>query len=171
MPGFAKLTGFTLIEIVIAIVVFSVALTFMVVTFNPATTGTANPILQARAAELGQAYLEEIRGKRFDENSTAGSQTRCGDGVAPACSGTLGPDGESRENYDDVDDFNGLSESPPVTPQGNNRDNYNSYTVSVTVSYAGTDLGLANGDAKRIDVNVSGPNGGSFDFSSYRTNF
>ncbi|WP_246128504.1 type IV pilus modification PilV family protein [Pleionea sediminis] len=170
MRGFVN-SGFTLIEIVIAIVVFAVALTVLVVAFNPSTSATSDPVLQARAAELGQAYLEEIRGKRFDENNGIGSQIRCGDGVAPACSTTLGPESESRENYDDVDDYNGLTESP-TDALGNQKTNYSaSYSVSITVSYAGTELGLSNQNAKRIDVTVNAPNNAIYFFSTYRTNF
>lgn len=182
MPDSAKLkimtftkpiAGFTLVELVVAIAVFAIAMTSLIIAFNPATTGSADPILQTRAAELGQAYLEEIIGKRFDENNSVGSQSRCGDGTAPACTaqGSFGPDaGENRSRFDDVDDYDGLTEVP-TNALGTTRTNYNSYQVAITVTYAGGDLGLNAGDAKRIDLLITGPNGGQYDFTAYRTNF
>lgn len=162
--------GFTLVEIIIALAVFAVALTAIVVAFNPSVTGASNPVLQVRAAELGQAYLEEILGKRFDENTPTGAQTRCGDGVAPACSAALGAEGETRANYDDVDDYNGLSETP-TDPLGVTKDRYSGFTVNVSVSYDGASLGLNNSDAKRIDVSVQRAGSPTYNFSVYKTNF
>ncbi len=166
-----KSRGFTLVETVIAIAVFAVAMTILIVAFNPATTQSADPILQIRAAELAQAYMEEVLGKRFDENNGVGSRTRCGEAGQPACSGTLGPDGgESRATYDDVDDYNGLNE-PPTDALGNPRANYSSsYSISITVSYAGGDLGLNANDAKRVDLVVQAPNQSSYNFTFYKTN-
>ncbi|NVJ62353.1 MAG: type II secretion system protein [Gammaproteobacteria bacterium] len=163
-------SGFTLVEIIVALAVFSVALTALVVAFNPSVTGASNPVLQVRAAELGQAYLEEILGKRFDENTPVGAQTRCGDGIAPACSGTLGADGESRVNFDDVDDYNGLSEAP-TDPLGNLKDRYSGFTVSVTVTYDGASIGLNNDEAKRVDISVQRAGSPAYNFSVYKTNF
>jgi MSHA pilin protein MshD len=172
MHGSASRTiGFTLIETVIAIVVFAVAMTFLIVAFNPATTQSADPILQIRAAELAQSYMEEIMSKRFDENNGVGSRTRCGEAGQPACSASLGPDGgESRATFDDVDDYHGLDEAP-TDALGNLRANYSSaYRVSVSVSYAGGDLGLNANDAKRIDLVVQAPNQSSYNFTFYKTN-
>ncbi|NVJ51319.1 MAG: prepilin-type N-terminal cleavage/methylation domain-containing protein [Gammaproteobacteria bacterium] len=163
-------SGFTLVELIITIVILAIALSAILVVLNPAVTNASNPIAQIRATEIGQAYLEEILGKRFDENSVNGSSARCGDGVAPACSTALQSDGEARANFDDVDDYNGLSESP-VSALGNSKIDYSSYTVSVTVSYDGTALGLNNNDAKRIDVQVQKINDSVFQFSAYKTNF
>jgi len=162
--------GFTLIEIIVTIAVLAVAFTTLVVVFNPAVTQASSPIVDLRAAEIGQAYLEEILGKRFDENSINGSTQRCGDGTAAACSTSLQSDGEARPNFDDVDDFNGLTESP-VNALGNAKTEYANYSVSITVSYDGASLGLANNDAKRIDVAVQRSNGSIFNFSAYKTNF
>jgi len=165
-----KMKGFTLIELVVAIVVFAVAFTLLITAFYPSIEGSANPVLQVRAAELGQAYLEEIMAKRFDERNTTGARSRCGEPSAPACS-AIGPDGgESRSSYDDVDDYDGLNESP-TDALGSPIANYNNYSVQVTVTYAGGDLGLAANDAKKIVVTVNAPLGGSFSFTSYRTNF
>ena len=64
-----KSKGLTLIEMVITIVLLSIAL---VAITNMLTTGlgrSSDTLLELRTAALGQAYLDEILGKRFDERT------------------------------------------------------------------------------------------------------
>ena len=49
-----KLKGFTLIEMVIGIVVFSIALTLFTSLIVPQVIRSVDPIFQVRASELGQ---------------------------------------------------------------------------------------------------------------------
>jgi hypothetical protein len=76
----------------------------------------------ARATAISQAtfyaqeLMEEIKSKRFDENNDS------------PWSSTLGIEGETYPNYDDVDDFNGYSDNPAT-----------GYTRSVTVNYVRLD--------------------------------
>jgi MSHA pilin protein MshD len=80
-------------------------------------------------------------------------------------SGTLGPDtGEtSRASYNDVDDYDGLTNSPPKSRDGATLSGYAGWQRKVTVewvdpanpaSHSNTDLGL-----KRITVKVTPPSG------------
>ncbi len=171
MRGFAKFSrAFTLIEIVVAITVFAIAMTFLIVAFNPAVRDSANPAVQIKAAELGQAYIEEIIGKKYDQANTMGSRTRCGEAGVAACS--IGNDGEARFNYNDVDDYHNVTENPPRDALGNVRSSYTGYSVSVNVIFAGADLSLNNNDAKRVDVSVTHISSASnYNFSVYKTNF
>lgn len=168
--------GFSLIEMIVSIVALGVALMGVAVLVYPAIEGSPEPAVQIRAVELGQAYLDEILGKRFDANSGQGGTPRCdsSDPGASACTaaGLFGPEGETRAAFDDVDDYHGLDDTPPVDALGNARGRYARYRVRVQVSYAGTDIGLASdADAKRVDVVVISPLGDEFPFSAYRVNF
>ena len=61
MPAsYRRLSGFTLIELVTGIVLFAVAMTLIVGVILPMTRKQAQPIYQVRAAELGQAMLQEV---------------------------------------------------------------------------------------------------------------
>lgn len=177
IPAKRPTRGFSLVELVVFIVVISLALAGVLAGINYAVRHSADPMVNIRAVELGQAYLEEILGKRYDERSAEGGTPRCGqtNPPAPACTGagSLGPDaGEAgRSAYDDVDDYNGLNDSPPRDPLGAVRAGYEGYGVTVTVAYAGIELGLDQGAAKRITVDVASPLGQHFVFSAYRSDF
>ena len=156
--------GFTLIELVVMIVVLSVGLVGILSAINYTTSHSADAMVQIRSVELGQRYLDEILPMRFNENSGTGGTPRCSSadpGSLPCAA--IGSDGEARSEYDDTDDFNGLSESPAGYP---------GFTVSVAVAAAGGEAGMpADPHALRIDVTVADPLGSQMRFSAYRANF
>ena len=156
--------GFTLIELVIMIVVLSVGLLGILSAINYATQHSADSMIQIRAVELGQRYLDEMLPMRFNENSGTGGIPRCSsaDAGSLACA-AIGTDGDTRANFDDVDDFNGLVE----TPAG-----YTGYSVSIAVVAAGGTDGMpVNPHTLRIDVTVTDPLNSQMRFSAYRVNF
>ena len=98
--GGLSLTGFTLIEMVAVIVLMGTAI-------PPLFTLWADIAWRSSRAEAiddstfyAQELMEEIKSKAYDEN-----------GASP-WSPNLGPNAESYPNYDDVDDFNGYSDTP-----------------------------------------------------------
>lgn len=178
MPcNFPRVTGFTLIELVVVIVVLSLALTGVTLVINQAVQHSPDALVQTRAMELAQTYLDEIYSKRYDENSGAGGIPRCDstDTNFKACSNTLGSDSSesNRLLFDDVDDYNGLSEQPPTSiVDGNPLTIYGSYAVQIAVVYAGTELGFAsNRHAKRITISITTPLGNTIPVSVYRVNY
>lgn len=170
--------GFTLIEIIVVIVVLAVALTGVTLVINQAVRQSPEGLIQTRAMELAQAYLDEILTKRFDQNSGQGGTPRCDstdNGALPCTAAipTTDPGETSRANFNDVDDYAGLNEQPPVSlTTGIASTLYDGYGVQVSVVYAGSELGLAsNQQAKRITVTISTPLGNSIPVSAYRVNF
>lgn len=170
-------SGFTLVEIIITIVFISIVMVGVLTAYNNTMKASANPLQQIRAVELGQSFMDEIFNKRFDENSGQGGTPRCGSSdvgqVACTLSGNFGSEaGEVRSTFDDVDDFHGLNESPPLDSLGNARNGYDNYAVQISVRYSGNELaGIANNDAKRIEVTTTTPKGDSYTFTAYRVNF
>lgn len=169
-----KQCGFSLIEMVVVIVVLAVGLTGVTLVINETVKQSPKPLVQTRAMELAQTYLDEILAKRFDEQSGQGGIPRCDsvDNAAQTCSNTMGnEEGGSRLLFDDVDDYNGLDNLPPITASGVVLNQYDSYRVQVSVAYAGTELGLANRGAKRITITITTPLGTTLPVSAYRVNF
>ncbi|MFA4829657.1 MAG: hypothetical protein WC855_14560 [Thermodesulfovibrionales bacterium] len=145
-------SGFTLIEIVMIIVVVSIAIPTLLIVLGQGARQSVDAELQVSATNVAQAMMEEIKTKRWDETVTP-----------PPYTTPLGPEGtEDRIDctglsavtpYDDVDDYNGYSE--PCTWGGP------SYITSVAVCYvAAADLNAClsaptTSDFKRISVTVS----------------
>ncbi|MDF1766944.1 MAG: type II secretion system protein [Gammaproteobacteria bacterium] len=185
--------GFTIIELVISIAVLAIALTGITLMLSGGLSRSADTMQEVRAVALGQAYLDEILGKRFDENTRDSGVPPCRNSLLSPrpCSSTLGPEsGESRATYDDVDDYHGLDEGLGAAdttlrdPLGNARIGFDNFRVSVSVRYSrpeagGEEFGLGVGDelddaqdAKLIEVTVShrSVNPGIV-FSAYKSNF
>lgn len=167
--------GFTLVEIIIGIVVFALSLSVITSLILPTASQSASQLQQIRASELGQSLMNEILSRAYDENSDkAGGLLRCGESGAPACSG-IGRDESNREDFDDVDDYNGLIESGSSieNAQGNALGSiYNGFSVTVDVIYDGNYDGFADtGGAKLITITVIAPTKDEIIFSSYKENF
>jgi MSHA pilin protein MshD len=149
--------GLTLLELVLIIVVLAVGLTGVLTYFIQGTKDSSYAQNTAVATVLAQDLMEEIRSKCWDQTATTVSP--CNGAVTP--SATLGPDGgEMRATYNDVDDFNGLSNNPPQNSLGASMTQYPIFRQIVLVCYVpGTNLNDTSACAtptnyKRIDVRV-----------------
>ena len=124
---------------------------------------------------LAESYFEEISAKRYAESTPSGGIPACSTATTPC--GSIGSEsGESRTSYDDIDDYDGLTESPPRDALGNLRPGYDSFSVSISVRYLSSaevsDLGADDPtDAKRISLQISSPTGGVQDFVTIYGNF
>ena len=183
-----KQSAFTLIEVVVGIVVSAIVLTFLSTVFFANPERSVEPLLQIRAAEFGEALMEEILGKAFDEATPVGGIPACtAIGTATGCTpvANLGAEEISRANYDDVDDYNiycpdqspGNPGWPAQNFQGNNLDNFDNIRMRVCVNYDGDFDGVAdaNINAKLITIDIYLMSGGSISsimtIAAYRGNF
>ncbi|MFO7530450.1 MAG: type II secretion system protein [Marinobacter sp.] len=160
--------GVTLVELIITIIVLGVAIAGVVGAFSVISGRSADPLNQTRAITLSQLYMDEILTRYYDESTPVGG------GKVPSgdvdCT-TAGPDGETRPTYDDADDYDGLSDSPPKDGEGNDLSGYGGFAVTVAVACAGSEVGVAEQEAKRIDITITDPSGQDWLFTAYRANF
>jgi MSHA pilin protein MshD len=154
-----RLAGVSLLELVIAIAIIAIAMGGVLTLFTVTARNSAEPMVQEQAQLIAEAYLDEILLKKFYDPDT--------DSVCPAREA-------SRANYDNVCDYNGLSE-PPTNQFGTAVAALASYTVSVAVQNTAITLGAINNTGAirvlRIDVTVTGPGTASVTLSAYRTNY
>lgn len=142
MPIDHNQRGLTLIELVAVIAIMAIALIGVTQTISVVTRQSADTLLETRAVALAQSYLEEILGKRFDENSAPRGIPPCSESYN-ACTdeSAFGPDGsEVRNLFDDVDDYHNLAEGdgeadPLLDSEGNIRAGYENFRVQVSVRY------------------------------------
>jgi MSHA pilin protein MshD len=152
--------GVTLLELVIAIVIISIAVTGALTVFVLTSRGSAEPMVQEQAQLIAEAYLDEILLKKFYDPDTGS--------VCPAKEA-------SRANYDNVCDYDGISSEVPTNQFGNAIGGLTDYAVSVSVVNNGVTLGGINNTGAirvlRVDVTVTGQGGASVTLSGYRTNY
>jgi len=176
--------GLSLIELIVTIVILSIALVTITVFINSGLGRSSDTLLELRTATLAKAYMDEILSKRFDEKSANNGIPPCrapdGPGGVPpnrecTVEASFGADGsETRATFDDVDDYTDIDEGEGgVDPtlqdaDGNDRTGYEGYRVVVDVRYINVaimgdeEFGLGQNnelddeyDAKAITVTVS----------------
>ncbi|MFY0639631.1 MAG: prepilin-type N-terminal cleavage/methylation domain-containing protein [Bermanella sp.] len=161
--------GVTLIELIITIVVLGIALSALVTSLSSAISRSSTPFWEGQALELTQAYLDEILSMKFDDASpSGGGKVETTDNPC-----VLSNEGQARDNFDDVDDYENVIDSPPTLIDTTiDMSEYQNYSVSIRVQCAGLDLGLSDNElAKRISVSVTVPSGDNRTVSVYRGNF
>jgi MSHA pilin protein MshD len=181
-------SGFSLIELVVAIVILSIGVTAFFTLIINTTKNSVDPQIRVQGNAIARAYLEEIMLNSFCEpnfDPDALSATDCSDectfsacstGSPNACGGVnaIGGAEASRSVFDDVCDYNGLSDVGTEDKNGNPIGDLSNYTVDVTVIDAAASLNGLNGNAGevvRIDVDVTHSTGATMSLSGYKTNF
>ena len=121
--------GISLIELVIFIVILSVALTGITLIYINTTRYSADPMVRIRSIELAQSTLEEILLKAYDDNTPVGGgcvrfpagSSRCPAGPNPDATsqtaatfndeegGATPANPQIRALFDDVDDYHNLA--------------------------------------------------------------
>lgn len=132
-PNHHHQSGVTLIELILSMVIISIALVGILSVMNLTVSHSADPVVEHQAIAIAEAYLEEIQLQAYSDPGAA------------ACA--------SRACFDDVDDYNGLNDVGAHDQNDVLIGNLSSYNVSVAVAPQ-TVSTLA---AKEITVTVSGP--------------
>ncbi|MEM5532935.1 prepilin-type N-terminal cleavage/methylation domain-containing protein [Pseudoalteromonas arctica] len=179
-----KVKGFTLIELIIGIVMFAIALSIITALIAPQAKRSAEPIIALRASEFGQSLMNEIQSKSFDEHSDRSAPfRRCGEttlGAEPCTAESdlgvdnLGAGLETRTSYNDVDDYIALSNQPITNSLGEVLSQYSDFNLVVTVEYDSdfNELTINDGTTfKRITIEVTSPLGEVYGFSAYKGNY
>lgn len=138
--------GFTLIELIIFMLVVSIGIVGVITVMNTVVKSSADPMVRKQAGALADSILEEILLKEYVDP----------DGVPNVVE-------SGRDTYDDVDDYNGLSNAAftdlPAT--------LNAYVIAITVTDGSVKLGIT---AKQVTVTVT-RGAESISMTGYRTNY
>ncbi|MCP5093300.1 MAG: prepilin-type N-terminal cleavage/methylation domain-containing protein [Gammaproteobacteria bacterium] len=147
-----KQDGVTLVELLVSIVIVSIAASGVLGVLSMTTAASADPMIRHQAAAIAEAYLEEILLKPLDDP----------DGV----------DGEaSRADYDDLDDYDGLADTGARDQFGAPIGGLSDYNVAVGVSPSAALPAIPVSNALRVDVVVTHGVDISFVLSGYRTRY
>lgn len=192
--GMRKQRGVSLIELVMFIVIISVAVTGVLLVMNQVTAHSADSLVRKQALAIAESLLEEVELMPFtycDPNDPSGN---AGDPVltTSTASCTAGwsqdvitgptPNTETRystaDPFDNVADYGNFNMPAPtgifsmtdgITPVAG----LGNYSANVSITRAGTALlGVAdNGTALRITITVTAPDNSSVVLDGYRTRY
>lgn len=150
----ARERGVNLLELIVAIVVISIATTGVLLVYAQVVRHSADPMIQQQALAVAEAYLDEILARPVVDPDGTNA-------------------GETRATFDNVADYHGISDSPPLNQQGSADWNGDAqpdlpgYAVSVAVAANQNVNGVT---MSRVDVTVTYGAVVSFTLSGYRAN-
>jgi len=147
-----KQRGTSLIELIMFIVIVSVALAGILLVMDTVTRSSADPLIRKQAIAIAESMLEEVELQDF--NNPAGGFT----GAATQANRAL---------FDDVMDYNGFNASGSAAT---GIAALASYTVSVKVEHVAL-AGIVAADAVMITVDVRDPTGQTLTATGYRTSY
>jgi len=142
--------GVNLIELLISIVVIAIACTGVLLVFGQTVRFSADPMIQTQALAIAEAYLDEILARPL--NDPSGGESGGSEEGDPSLAA-------NRPLLDDVQDYDGLSNTPPQGQDGSVVDfapadgqpDLEGYQVDVDVTSGVSVNGVA---MARVDVRV-----------------
>lgn len=126
--------GFTLIEVILAIVILGVGVAGLLLAFSTAVKSSSDPLIHKQMLSIAEEMMEEILLKPY----------------APAIGAISGC---NRASADDVSDYDGYTDQPICDIDGTAVTGLGSYTVSVSVD-ASASLGSLSSAVKKVTVTV-----------------
>ena len=152
----AKQSGLSLIELIISIVVLSIAVVGIFSALGTLIGRSADPLIRQQSIAIAQAYLEEVQSMAFGLPGVS----------CPAVPGSGG-----RSDFNNICHYHNLSNSGAVDQNGNANAALSDYDVLVTITASSGLGGLASSNAARIDVTVTGPTNEALIMTGYRANY
>jgi MSHA pilin protein MshD len=169
--------GLSFIELVASIVIISVATLGLMLAVTSTVNRSANPMVETQAAAVAGAYLEEAMLADFCDPATTCRNECATRACSGGCGGTVFSAESGRASFDDVCDYNGLTDSGARDRNGNTIAGLSAYSVSVriaddsAVTLGAPALSATAGQVVRIEVQVSNPSLESpVTLTGYRTN-
>ncbi len=139
--------GFTLIELIIFIVIVGVAMAGILSVFNTSVKSSADPMVRKQAMALADSIMEEILQKEYKDPNGLPNVVE-----------------SDRSTYNDVDDYNGLTQTAftDLAAAG-----LSSYAITISVAAAAPVNGVT---MKKVTVTVS-RGSESIVMNGYRANY
>ena len=166
-----SVSGFTLLELVITIVILGLGASAFIVLINQTTRDSVDPLVQQQASGIAESYLEEILLLDYCDPDLDCSSV-CTSSCATNCSNS---EGTNRPVYDDIFDYLNLPDNVVRDRNNNAVNGLGGFSVNVGVETSGVSLDGLSGntcEVARVNVQVSHPVlDGPVEFSGYKVNF
>jgi MSHA pilin protein MshD len=147
--------GFTLVELIIAMVIIGISLAAVVGVFNFNTVASARPIVDKQMRAFAEGLMEEIQHQPFSASANGAPSQPC-----------------ARDSYNDLMDYNGYQQTKLCDINGNDL-GLGGMSVLVAVGAASPAApmpGVPGGDVLQITITVS-HGSDNVRLQGWRTNF
>jgi MSHA pilin protein MshD len=186
----SKQRGISLIELIIFIVIISVALTGILLVMNTVTRHSADPLIHKQALAIAESLLEEVELMPFsycdpdDASAVEATSAVVGAGGCNATVEALGAEAiagvtedrygtaspSDNANFDNVNDYNGFNMAAGTVVDITGGAAVGGYATAISVAEAALDVVPAT-ESLRITVTVTGPDGVPVVLDGYRTRY
>ena len=158
--------GTTLVEVIIFILIVSIAVTAVVNALSVAVRQSADPPVQRQTLAIAESLIQEIDAQPYAQKDPY-NPTGPDDAIGPES-------GESRSGstlpFDNPNDYSGYSETGIVAPDGTAISGLSSYSATVTASQQAMGNVPAT-DGLLVVVTATGPDGQAVKLTSFRARY
>lgn len=177
----ARQRGLSLIELILFILIVSIALVAILLLMNTTAARSSDPLVRKQVLAIAEALLEEVQLMPFtycdpDDANVTTATSAAGCATTPEALGA--EPGETRYStttpFDNVNDYDGFAMAGIRDIGGSVIPALSSYGATVTVTpdaLPGTGLTVASAESLRIAVTVTGPGNESVTLEGYRTRY
>jgi MSHA pilin protein MshD len=170
-----RVRGLTLIELLLFVVVVGIALSAMLQVFVTATAASADPMIRRQQLAIAESLLREVTLMPFTwcDPNDPNVDTATGTGDCATVENS-GPElGQTRYNsanpFNNVGDYAGFSMSGIRDITNAAIAGLSGYSAAVAVAPAALDSISAAGEALKITVTVTAPDGSTVNLQGWRT--
>jgi len=157
---FALQRGVTLVELVMAIVIISIAVVSVLNLFALTAGRSADPLLTRQSLAIAESLLEEIMSQPFTINDLDGGANAIGPEAGESRGSTTAP-------FDHVDDYHGYTMNGIVGADGTAVAGLENFGATVTVQQQALD-NIGNTAGLLVTVTVTPPGGAPVSLSGFR---
>jgi MSHA pilin protein MshD len=158
--------GTTLVEVIIFVLIVSIAVVSVVSALSLAVRQSADPLLQRQTLAIGESLIQEIDSQPYAQKDPY-NPTGPDDSIGPEA-------GETRAGsplpFDNPNDYSGYTETGIVAPDGSAVAGLGTYSAGVVA----TQQAMGNvpaADGLLVVVTATGPDGQSITLTSFRARY
>lgn len=164
--GLHRARGTTLVEVIVFMLIVSIAVVSVVKALSQAVQWSADPLVQRQTLGIAESLIQEIDSQPYAQKDPY-NPTGPDDAIGPE-------PGETRSGsplpFDNPNDYSGYSETGIVAPDGSAVAGLGTYSASVVA----TQQSMGNvpaADGLLVDVTATGPDGQPVTVTTFRARY
>jgi len=158
--------GTTLVEVILFILIVSIAVTAVVNALSVAVRSSSDPLIQRQTLAIAESLIQEIDNQPYrqkDPYNPAGPDDAIGPEAGETRAGSPLP-------FDNPNDYSGYSETGIVAPDGTSIAGLGSYSASVVATQQAMG-NVPSSDGLLVVITATGPDGNPITLTTFRARY